>query len=280
MNPKSKIKSQPRSRPSAKINLSTRQEEQNADDLFSALTVMGASIPKDEVRTPLNPADKARLRKSAKAKLTQKQKSVVAQLKKPKLPQLPSPDLVPKKKIKRRPVVSERRSERRSEFFFRLSESFQQELDRRRKALAKKRVNPALVLLDQEVEERKKVYEQELPEGLQANIERVREFILTEVAPLMMAVQAGTKQAQEVIQRTLNTAIDERPLVQFELMTQSAGRMRMAKFITKYMGLDESVAEELLATVAPKKEMMIFHPGMVDEGRRQKKEKPAPTPKE
>src|ERR1700722_486240 len=109
----------------------------------------------------------------------------------------------PKKKKKKKRVAAQHRSK----FFYSPTESFTDELNKGRQA-DKDAATTALTVLDKEVEDRGERYSKELPQALQDNIAEVREFFLNDIGPLMLAAQAGTVQAGQVLQRVLNTEID------------------------------------------------------------------------
>jgi hypothetical protein len=233
----------------------TRKDEQQADDqMMAALSVIA--------------------HRTAEAPKPKRRKVKASPLKK-KLPQMPQPDLTGTLKAKppKKPriVLKQARPQWNSEFFFQVSESFDADLARRRKAMTMAK-SPELEALDADVENRRKTYQEQLPAELQANIERIREFFLKDIAPLLMAASAGVTQAQQVIHRTVDSPVDERPFAQFEAMLKSAASVRMAEFVTEYMGLSKDLADTLLNAVLPKREMMIFHPDMLDEQSRRQRD--------
>jgi hypothetical protein len=162
--------------------------------------------------------------------------------------------------------------ERRSRFFYRPTESFSTDLDNRKRAQHPPPLS-SLTILDKEVEARKVTYASELPDSLQSNIESVREFFLNEIGPLTLAAQAGTAQAREVVQRTLNTEIDGLAFAQFERMVGKGATLKMARFIAGYLGLPRNAVESILNSIqpTPPKEAMFFP---LPDSRRPPKEKP------
>jgi hypothetical protein len=121
-----------------------------------------------------------------------------------------------------------------------------------------------------EVENRIKTYATELPPELQKHIEEVREFFIKEIAPKTLAVQGGTAQALDVVQKTINSAVDPALFAQFERMVAQARLYKMADFVVTYMGLPASVAEDLIHSVTPKKEVMFMAPNFDGERREPK----------
>src|SRR6185437_11219069 len=131
---------------------------------------------------------------------------------------------------------------RRSRFFYTPTTSFQEEVEHRKQIAEPKEIE----LVDQQVEERLKTYEEELPPKLDHNIIKVREFWLKEIAPLTLAAQSGSAQAQDVVQRTLNAPVDQMPFRKFQLMIEHATTIKMAQYIAKYLGIPTSKVRELL----------------------------------
>lgn len=152
---------------------------------------------------------------------------------------------------------------RRSRFFYRPSVSFQEDIDERKQISKPVPVD----LVDQEVQERLNTYKTELPTKLTANIDRVREFFLKEIAPLTLAGQSGAGQARDVVQRLLNAEIDGTPFAQYDRMLAIATTIKMAREITKYMGLPAAMAENLLDSIQPKKEVAFMMPPPPEERR-------------
>jgi len=231
------------------VVLSTVSEENDADDLLSALSTMGTSIPKNKQKNikTVNSVheEAARLNKDS---LSDESEFSTSGL---------SVDL----------------SKKKSKFFFRVTESFEEEMARRQKDLEDSR-DPGLVNLDAEVDLRKEKYSKELPPKLQRNIVAVREFFLKEIGPLSLAAGAGSIQAREVMQRTLNAPVGEQAFAQFERMLNSANTIKMARFITKYTGLSINEAPSLVASIAPKKEAYFFPNQPPDERRVKAKTQP------
>ncbi len=139
----------------------------------------------------------------------------------------------------------------KSRFFFHLSSSLADDVQRRRKKVKPK----VMVHIDQEIEKRLKDYKAEIPEPLAANILAVREFFLTRIGPRSMASGAGSTQAKQVVQRLLNTEIDSTQFDKFERMSHEAVNLVMAKFIARYYGLPKKDAVTLLASLQPRQPM-------------------------
>lgn len=220
------------------VVLSTKKEEDDADDLLSALSVMATAVPKSKQKD-------IKTVNSIHAEAAKR----VASLTDGALRALP------RKKKKAKPL----NSTRKSRFFFKITESFEDEMSRRQRELEASR-DPGMVSLDAEVDERRDRYIKELPPRLQRNIVNVREFFLKEIGPLTLAGSAGTTQAREVIQRTLNAPVNEQPFAQFERMLGAANTLKMARFITKYAGLNPGDAASLLSSISPKREVVFAQP--------------------
>lgn len=174
------------------------------------------------------------------------------------------------------PKPAKPKRQRRSRFFFKPTISFKDDLDDRKKISLPKEVE----IVDEQISKRQKTYKQELPSELSSNIEEIREFWLKNIAPLTLAAQSGSQQAKDVVQRTLDTAIDETPFAQFERMVQIATLHKMSRYIVDYMGLPKSYATQISESLIPqqKKEVMFF-PDMHDRRRPQSEPKEKePTP--
>ncbi|BAG41667.1 hypothetical protein [Ralstonia phage phiRSL1] len=127
--------------------------------------------------------------------------------------------------------------------------------------------------IDQQVEERRKTYQQELRPVLDKNLTRVREFWLRDVAPLTLGAQAGSQQAKDVVQRALGVPIDESQFAQFEHMLHKGATLVLARYITRYLKLPSSTVQYLLDSITPKKEVLIVNP--MEYERRARKPEPA-----
>lgn len=172
---------------------------------------------------------------------------------------------------KPKPKPKEKTAKKRSRFFFHLSPSFAESVDVLKDGVQQ----TSLEVVNGEVEKKLRAYAKELPPKLTPNIEKVYSFFTKEMGPKVLAVSAGTTQAMDVLQRTLDAPIDQEPFAQFERMVKHAHGYRMAQFIAKYMGVPGSMVPELLASITPKKEVMILHP--TEPERRQATAQPQPV---
>jgi hypothetical protein len=142
---------------------------------------------------------------------------------------------------------------RKSQFFFRLSRSFADEVEAKKKVFVPKQ----MVHIDAEVERRLKSYKQQVPSELAYNIDQVREFFLQEIAPITMAVGAGTSQALEVVRRLVKSDVDGTQFEKFERMTALAVDIKMARFIARALGLTKVEATEILQAMKPRPPQII-----------------------
>ena len=154
---------------------------------------------------------------------------------------------------------------KRNRFFYKPTRSFSEDVAERKASVEQ----PATTLdfINQEVEDRTEAYRDQLPPSLSKNISTVREFFLNEVDPLVLGVQGGLAQALDVVQKTLDSAVDPLPFAQFERMVAHARLYKMASFIVKYMKLPKTAIDDLLYAVQPKKEVMIVGPSLDDQQR-------------
>lgn len=159
------------------------------------------------------------------------------------------------------PVVVRKK---RNRFFYKPTRSFSEDVAERK---ASTEPPSTLDYINQEVEDRTEAYRDQLPPSLSKNISTVREFFLNEIDPLVLGVQGGLAQAQDVVQKTLDSAVDPLPFAQFERMVAHARLYKMASFIAKYMKLPKTAIDDLLYAVQPKKEVMIVGPNFDDQPR-------------
>lgn len=162
-------------------------------------------------------------------------------------------DVIPKPEPVAEPV-----KKKRNKFFYKPTRSFFEDVEDH-KSITRKTVS-TLEYVNKESEERAAAYREELPPALSKHIESVREFFLNEIDPLVLGVQGGTAQALDVVQKTLESAVDPMPFAQFERMVAHARLYKMASFIVKYMKLPKTMVDDLMYAVQPKKEVMIIGP--------------------
>jgi len=135
------------------------------------------------------------------------------------------------KKVKP-PKIKKPKGSRSSKFWFTMSTVEIEVEEQKQKMLPQ-----ALEHIDANVAARLKKYKTELSPELKSNIETVREFFLTELAPLTIATNGGVTQAKEVVQRLLDTEVDPSLLDKFNNMANRAAVMRLALFVVEYFKL-------------------------------------------
>lgn len=165
-------------------------------------------------------------------------------------------------------VVAKKERRFKSRFFFVLSDSIANEVGE-----AKRRLQPKkLDYIDDEIEARLKALKKVMPKELEAKIEAVREFFLTEIGPRSLAGGAGSVQAKAIVERMLNSPIDGTQFAKFERMSHEAVNMKMAKFIAKFYDLPQSATTKLLESVMPR-QPVIFPIGAPNERNPEKDKK-------
>lgn len=152
------------------------------------------------------------------------------------------------------PVAKPKEQRRfKSRFFFRMSKSVAEETEARRRQLAPKEREH----VDSEIEGRATTYKQELPAELAANIDDVREFFLREIAPMSFAFGAGAAQALNVARRTLNSDIDTTQFEKMERMAAHAIDIKMARFVSRSLGMTKKEARLILARMNPPRPQIV-----------------------
>ena len=153
---------------------------------------------------------------------------------------------------------------RKSRFFFRLSKSFADELEAKKREFVPKQ----MVHIDAEVDKRLKSYRTQVPAELAHNIDNVREFFLQEIAPITMAAGAAANQALEVVRRLVKSDVDGTQFEKFERMMALAVDIKMARFVARALGLTKVEASEILQAMKPRPPQII--PVGVPNDRREK----------
>ncbi len=154
----------------------------------------------------------------------------------------------------------------KSRFFYTPTKSFDAELDE-----SKADIKPTtLTLVDQEVTDRSSSYKEELTDELVNRIDVIREFFLKEIAPKMFAAQSGVLQARLVAELALGAQVDTTHFSQFERMLSTAVTMKMARFITEYLGLPKAQSQELLSFLKPNTNPFVIPVPFDQQERRQK----------
>lgn len=144
----------------------------------------------------------------------------------------------------------------RSRFFYRLPETTEEEVARLKATTAGSR-RKASETLEDVIQRRVNVYKDEFPSHVTQNIDKVREFFLNEINPLLLASSTGAAQAQDVLQKMLGINVDGAPYVHFDKLVRRAVQLRMAKFISSYFKVD--VKELVQAPDASPKDVVFFN---------------------
>lgn len=130
-----------------------------------------------------------------------------------------------------------------SRFFFEVAPSGNTNIDI--ELIKKSHISKPLIPVNKEIEDRKKVYEQQLSPALNKNLQVVREFFLTELAPKTFATDGGLNQVLEIVGEVVGE-IDPTALKQFERMAHQAVSLRLCRFAAKYFGLSKADTERLI----------------------------------
>lgn len=104
--------------------------------------------------------------------------------------------------------------------------------------------------IDSDIISRLDEYRVSSPDLFKARLEQVREFFLTEVAPLTIASSGGAIQAAEVLGRMLDTEIDASTAARFQQMVNRATTLKMAQFVATYFDLPASCVDSIIGTPA------------------------------
>ena len=135
-----------------------------------------------------------------------------------------------------------KRQNRTSRFWFKMD--LPSTKAQRKKASAPKKLDH----IDSQIETRLDRYKQMSPRMFQGNIQEIREFFLTEIAPKTLSVSGGTTQAAEVLRRMLDTDIDASTAQRFTNMVNRASTLKMAQFVAKYFNLDPTFVDAIIGT--------------------------------
>lgn len=125
----------------------------------------------------------------------------------------------------------------KSRFFFVLDETLEQ---RKEKFKPKK-----LEHVDTHIVKRAAEFKTNSSADLRDKIQKIREYFLSEIAPLAMASASGAQQAQQVIERYLDGKADTTLISNFEIMMMRAAKVKLSLFVLELFGLDISYLSEL-----------------------------------
>jgi hypothetical protein len=138
---------------------------------------------------------------------------------------------------------SSKTASRASRFWFTLETTSEVVASRKRKLAPK-----AVEHIDAEITDRLKTYEKELSPVLKARIAQVREFFLTEIAPLTLATAGGAIQSRAVAERMLDTEVDSAIFARFENMVNRAATIKLGIFVLDYFGLPPTHFDALVGS--------------------------------
>ncbi len=144
----------------------------------------------------------------------------------------------------------------RSRFFYRLPESTKEEVTRLKAATANSR-RKASQTIEDVIQRRVDAYRDEFPDHVTQNIDKVREFFLNEINPLLLASSTGAAQAQDVIQKMLGITVDGAPYVHFDKLVRRAVQARMTKFISSFFKVDPKAL--IIETPTQPKEVVFLN---------------------
>lgn len=125
-----------------------------------------------------------------------------------------------------------------SRFFFVLDDTVLSQRKEKFKPKQLEHVDAAIVA-------RTTTYKKEVSPELKAKIEHIREYFLTEIAPLTLATASGARQAQQVVERYIDGKVDTTLLNTFEAMSARAARLKLSLFVLDLFDLDKSFLSEL-----------------------------------
>lgn len=147
--------------------------------------------------------------------------------------------------------VSAKSIKHRSRFFFTVEDS---ELVQRKSEVKKKEISSVYTPIDKRIDS----YSKELPASLDPNIKKVREFILTTLSPLLLAAETGSRQAIEIISKSLDSPADGRALQAFDSMLVAGYNLKICRFLIKYLGLTAKDAETLMGSLIKAPTHVVF----------------------
>lgn len=90
-----------------------------------------------------------------------------------------------------------------------------------------------------------------LTPSVKANITVVRDFFLEEIAPLTLALGAGSQQAQSLIKNFTGSPVEQSTFTKFDRMCHTAVCLRMADFLVTYMKLPAEAKPLLVEALKP-----------------------------
>lgn len=104
---------------------------------------------------------------------------------------------------------------------------------------------------NKELIDRARSLRKEMPQLLRSNIVTVREFLLTEVAPLALAFNNGVADANDILKSALGSDPQWAPLLtHVESSLYSAIRSKLTLFVKRYLKLDEEETALFIAKIS------------------------------
>lgn len=95
-----------------------------------------------------------------------------------------------------------------------------------------------------------------LPVG--ENLDIVSDFLLKEIIPLLLGLDAGVEKTKAILHNTLGD-IDNYPFVSLELLTREAVKKKLSEFIAEYFGFPKEDALYLAEKVVPKQPLVMLN---------------------
>lgn len=148
------------------------------------------------------------------------------------------------------------RKERRSSFFFRIGVDTDEK--KRREVLSKPKELP---IANAEVVARSTIYKEELPEAMKPKVDKVREYLLKDIGPSVLAMQTAVDQFYEVLKDTTDSEVNPQLQRDIEKMLQEGVRHKLAEYVCQYLGLKKDKAVQLqdaLKVRAPKTNVVMM----------------------
>lgn len=145
---------------------------------------------------------------------------------------------------------------RKSSFFFRIGVDTEEK--QRREVLSKPKELP---IANAEVVERSATYKNELPEAMKPKVDKVREYLLKDIGPSVLAMQTAVDQFYEVLKDTTDSDVNPQLQRDIEKMLQEGIRHKLSEYVCQYLGLKKEKAlqlQEALKVKAPKTNVVMM----------------------
>lgn len=102
-------------------------------------------------------------------------------------------------------------------------------------------------------------YKHSIVNPLQYNMQLVSDFILSELSPELLGIQAGIEESRAILEHTLGE-MDNYPFTVMELVTREVIKLKLTKFITSYCNVGESEVNAIIDRVLVPKQREILVP--------------------